>query len=358
MNLKNVTPLGINEDSIMDLLKLYQYKGKDYYYDNLLKNDLEAIERKTIKTELLTLARMLNLDITDARKKLLVKKDAVAKNKDEQMFINLRLLLTKFIGDYKEFELDSNEFLMFSKGLYSSIENVKYRTYKARGEKIGFLEQSKLVSQRETIEEMLKEFKIKMNSGRYEVTNLISNFYIDFINQDIFTNHNDLIGIFILYMLLFTSGFTAFKYVSFFELLQRHAEELKDATLKANLNYEDGYSDTRKLDNLIINILLEAYDLVEEFVNTYSFDGKNSKESNIIGIIYHLPQEFTKDDIRVKDPLTSDSTINRALQKLQKEKKIRSMGFGRTAKWIRIESEPNYTDIHQMNLFEYDDDEE
>ena len=123
------------------------------------------------------------------------------------------------------------------------------------------------------------------------------------------------------------------------------------------MNYEDGYSDTRMLDELIIKILLEAYNNVEEYVNAYSFDTSNSKEENIIGIIYKLPQEFTKEDIRNRDPLSSDSTINRALAKLSKEKKIRSLGFGRSAKWIRIEKDPSYNDLRQISLFELTDED-
>ena len=203
MNLKNVKPFGINEDSIMNLLKLYQYKGKDYFYDNLLKNDLEAIERKTIKTEVLTLAKFLKLDITDARKKYLIKNAGEAKNNDEQLFINIKTVLTKFVGNYKEFELDSNEFLLFSKTLYNNIDMIKYKTFNKVGPKVGFLEQSKLVSQREVIDEMIKNLKMRKATGKYEITNLIANFYIDFINQEIFTKHNDLIGIFIIYMLVF-----------------------------------------------------------------------------------------------------------------------------------------------------------
>ncbi len=357
MNLTNVKPFGTNENSIMDLLRLYQYKGKDYYYDNLLKNDLEAIVRKTVKTEILSIAKALKLDVTDARKKYLIKNNGEPKNSDETMFLNIKNVLTRFVGNYKSFELESNEFLMLSKTLYANLETIKYKTYSKKSGTVGFLEQTKLISQREVIDEMIKEFKLHLASGKYEVTNLIANFYIDFINQDIFNNHNDVIAIFILYMLIFVSGFTLFKFTSFFTLFMNHKEEFNSAVLKANMNYSEGYSDTRMLNELIIKILLEGYEQVDEFVNTYSFDGKNSKESNIIGIIYHLPQEFTKDDIRAKDPLTSDSTINRALAKLQKEKKIRAMGTGRTAKWIRIVQQPDFGDIHQINLFEYDDEE-
>lgn len=357
INLKNIKPLGVKEESIMDLLQLYQFKGKDYYYDNLFKNDSEAIIRKNIKSELLAVAEYLKLDITEPRKKLLFKKNCQPKNNDEKFYINLKNTLVKFIGNYKTFEFESNEILMLVKRLYGDSENIRYRTYKQVVDSMSLVENTKLVSLRDEIQAMLVEFKMKLDSKKYENTNLIANFYIDYINQEFFTNHNDFLAIMIMYVLLFASGFTVFKYTSFFELLIKYKSELKNATLKANMNYEDGYSDTRMLDELIIKILLEAYDNVEEYVNAYSFDTNNSKEDNIVAIIYKLPQEFTKDDIRNRDPLSSDSTINRALQRLSKEKKIRSLGYGRSAKWLRIEKEQSYNDLRQISLFELTDED-
>jgi hypothetical protein len=357
INLKNIKPLGVKEEFIMDLLQLYQFKGKDYYYDNLFKNDSEAIIRKNIKSELLAVAEYLKLDITEPRKKLLFKKNCQPKNNDEKFYINLKNTLVKFIGNYKTFEFESNEILMLVKRLYGDSENIRYRTYKQVVDSMSLVENTKLVSLRDEIQAMLVEFKMKLDSKKYENTNLIANFYIDYINQEFFTNHNDFLAIMIMYVLLFASGFTVFKYTSFFELLIKYKSELKNATLKANMNYEDGYSDTRMLDELIIKILLEAYDNVEEYVNAYSFDTNNSKEDNIVTIIYKLPQEFTKDDIRNRDPLSSDSTINRALQRLSKEKKIRSLGYGRSAKWLRIEKEQSYNDLRQISLFELTDED-
>ncbi len=357
INLKNIKPLGVKEESIMDLLQLYQFKGKDYYYDNLFKNDSEAIIRKNIKAELLAVANYLKLDITEPRKKLLFKKNCQPKNNDERFYINLKNTLVKFVGNYKTFEFESNEILLLAKRLYGDFDNIRYRTYKKAVEGISLVESTKLVSLRDEIQEMLVTFKSKLDSNKYENTNLIANFYIDYINQEFFTNHNDFIGIMLVYVLLFASGITVFKYTSFFELLIKYKDDFKNATLKANMNYEDGYSDTRMLDELIIKILLEAYNNVEEYVNAYSFDTSNSKEENIIGIIYKLPQEFTKEDIRNRDPLSSDSTINRALAKLSKEKKIRSLGFGRSAKWIRIEKDPSYNDLRQISLFELTDED-
>ena len=60
------------------------------------------------------------------------------------------------------------------------------------------------------------------------------------------------------------------------------------------------------------------------------------KSTNIENTINKLPNIFTKDQIREIHPYVSESTINRALQKLRDENKIKPLGKGRSAKWRKI----------------------
>ena len=358
MNLENVRNLGVNEEEIMNLLNLYQFKGKDYYYDNILKNDQGTIIKKNTNKEILNLAMLLKLEVSEPRKKYILKNGGEPKNKQERLFLNLKNSLYKFIGNYNDFEFKAYEINNMALETFNNVENIKFRTYKIKAKSHGFLASEEVVSLRDTLEKMLELFNEKKNSNLYEITNLITNYYIDFINQNIFTSNNDFIGLLSLYMIIISSGFNVFKYVSFFELYNKYFNEFNDAILSAGLHYEDGYSDTKKLNKLIIKVILEAYDQIEEFIHEYTYDTKITKENGIIGIIYHLPQEFTKDDIRAEDPFSSESTINRALQKLQKEKKIRSLGTGRSARWIRLVKEPTFENSRQINLYEIVDDEE
>ena len=68
-----------------------------------------------------------------------------------------------------------------------------------------------------------------------------------------------------------------------------------------------------------------------------------------------LNDVFAKDEIRERHPLISDSTINRTLKRLQEEGKIRPLGKGRSAKWIKLvktEKKLNFQQQLHMNLGE------
>ena len=69
--MKNLTNLNITpftNEEVMKLIKLYQFKGKDFYYQNVMSADLESIIKQTVEVDCYEMAKYLNLDITDNRK--------------------------------------------------------------------------------------------------------------------------------------------------------------------------------------------------------------------------------------------------------------------------------------------------
>ena len=207
-------------------------------------------------------------------------------------------------------------------------------------------------SKRDELEDLLKTCENLINKGEYELTYIITNFYIDFINGNYFSINNNTLGLILLYLLLYREDFHLFKYVSFTRLLNNHIDEFKTYVNKANYNYEEGFSKTAPLQKLIIDMLIEGYNMVETKVREYSFDSNLNKSDNIENTIYKLPQIFTKDDIRLRHPYTSESTINRTLQRLRDENKIRPNGVGRSASWIRLVELSDFNpDYKQMDIF-------
>ena len=85
----------------------------------------------------------------------------------------------------------------------------------------------------------------------------------------------------------------------------------------------------------MIKLILEAYGRADKIIKEYKIDQNLSKGDNIEHTINKLQNIFTKDQIRLIHPYVSESTINRALQKLRDENKIKPLGKGRSAKWIK-----------------------
>ena len=63
--LSNISRLNYRNDAVMKLIKLYQYKGKEFYYHNILKNDREYIARQTIAKDTFFVTKILDLNVSN-----------------------------------------------------------------------------------------------------------------------------------------------------------------------------------------------------------------------------------------------------------------------------------------------------
>ena len=345
----NVTPF--TNEEVMKLIKLYQFKGKDFYYQNVMASDLESIIKETVEIDCYEMVKLLNLDITDNRKKLIILKDSTPKTKDEKTLKNLKNIFQRIQADSHNFEFLTNDVLSLGKLLSKGISDCSFNRVQIK-KQVNMIIENTSKSKRDELEDLLKTCENLINKGEYELTYIITNFYIDFINGNYFSINNNTLGLILLYLLLYREDFHLFKYVSFTRLLNNHIDEFKTYVNKANYNYEEGFSKTAPLQKLIIDMLIEGYNMVETKVREYSFDSNLNKSDNIENTIYKLPQIFTKDDIRLRHPYTSESTINRTLQRLRDENKIRPNGVGRSASWIRLVELSDFNpDYKQMDIF-------
>ena len=138
-----------------------------------------------------------------------------------------------------------------------------------------------------------------------------------------------------LYILFLKADLNVFNYISFFELLYSNYNEFNDKLLDASYNWHDGISQPTSFIRFMIKLILEAYGRADKIIKEYKIDQNLSKGDNIEHTINKLQNIFTKDQIRLIHPYVSESTINRALQKLRDENKIKPLGKGRSAKWIK-----------------------
>lgn len=356
-NLKNLHITPFSNEEVLKLIKLYRFKGKDSHYSDKMHADMEGIMRLTVESECQEFIKYFNINLTDNRKHLLIKKDALPKNKNEQLLYNFKQVISRFLADPLRFELLTNDVNSMMKLLYSNVENVTFNS-KLVNLQMNLLTEKKRVSTRNDLEELLKTYESLHNSGNYESLFLIVNFYIDFIHMNIFTVGNEIAAFILMYALILQDGFSLFKYVSIFSLLNDHKEEFKNAYLQADFNYEEGFSKSAPLYRLLITMMIEGYQKVEAKLHQYDMRNIVTKGDDIENTIYRLPEIFTKEDIRALHPLTSESTINRALTRLRDENIIRPNGVGRSASWIRLVDREKFNpDVRQINLFDAIDDQ-
>ena len=346
--LQNLERIVVSHDMLQLLLSLYESKGKSFYYNDLFSRDLQAFEKNATEQDVYFLAKVLDLKLTDARMKLLAKKNLVAKNKEETEFNNLKQALTQLHKAPSAFELLVNEVINLSKILSKNLTPIHFKTYEVKEDSI--LTKSRRINKREDLEKLFNLYEKQLKSRKYELTQLIANFYVDFLNMDVFTDKNEEIGLILLFALL-AQHFNAFSYVSFFAYFYPEIKAWKHAVIQAGYHWEAGYAQTDSLSRMLIDLLNKVYLKIDEIAHEYMFEKELNKSDNIENTILKLNELFSKEDIRKKHPNVSDTTIDRTLKRLKEENMIRPIGKGRSSKWQRIVKGNHKFTHEQLKLF-------
>ncbi len=348
--LSNMSRLQVSTETLLQLLKVYEAKGKEFYYDELFDRDKDVFLKKIIEKNVYFFGKILKLPLTDARLKMLSKKKMIAKNKVEVLLINIKQALTTTQKHPKEFELYTNEFDDLRKVLSKDYDAIKFSPYEQKDDGTIFTSK-KIKDKREVLESIIQEFMKQSKTKQYELTQLITNFYIDFMNSNLFTAHVDVISYIGLYAFLLKE-FNVFKYVSFFELFYEHFEQYTLALNQANYYYNTGYPNTDMLSKLLIDILVIAYEEVNKFSKEYSFEKTLNKSDSIEASIKLGKEIFSKDELRQLHPTVSSITIDRTLKRLKDEGLIQPLGKGRSSKWQRLDPDKRRGG-RQLDIFQF-----
>ncbi|MFP4177475.1 MAG: hypothetical protein ACLFTZ_01790 [Acholeplasmataceae bacterium] len=347
--LMNMERIHMSNELVLSLLSLYESKGKSFYYDDLFAPDRQAYERKALEKNIVALGHLFSESITDARIHLLAKRDLVAKNRDEQRLKNIKSALMQLHRNPTLFELIPNEVGNLANVLGNKIETIQYVTEPTKEK--GVLKTKKRHTRRDDLEELMALFSKNRRSRTFELTQLITNFYVDFLNMKIMTKENELIGIIVLYALVLRD-FSVFKYVPFFRYFMKKKDDWDHAVIQANYYWSSGYAQTDLLSRMLIDLLIEAYRDVDQMAHEYAFEKDLNKTDNVENSIMKLPELFTKEDLRKRHPNVSDATIDRTLRRLREKDIIRPVGRGRSARWQRIVSMDKGYQRPELPLFD------
>ena len=300
----------IPNDVVCMLGKIYRFIGNNDFYINSLGNDLSKVTLKTIYTDTYYLKKILNLDISEARTKLLIYKSSTPRTKVEKLLVNIKEAITIIQNKYETMGLQSNDLFNIINMLYSNYSRIDF----------------------DNIDDNMLD---NINNERYDKIILSLHYFIDLYNLKPFVSKNETLSLLILYQLILNSDLNTFKYVSFFELLYNDYDDFSLELTNASVNWKENLSQTISFVRYFLNLILNAYKNTDAIIKNYLFDKNNKKYENLEVTILSFNDLFTKEDIRAIHPYVSESTINRTLNTLKEEGKITPLGKGRSAKWIK-----------------------
>lgn len=320
--IENINRYITPNDVINTLMNIYKYIGKNDSYIEITKGSVTKILEQTVQRDAFFLAKILNLDISDSRLRLIITKNSTPRNREESILFNIIEVLNDIQMNYGAYNIRSNDQLNLINYIFQN-KNIKYDN-KEEG-----LFKNK--SKRLYLDE-LTEVLYDKNTNIEKIT-LSLNYFVDVFNIKAFTDQNKTSALITLYILLLKSELQCFLYISFFELVYEKFSDFNGKLFDSSYNWHEGVAQPTPFIRFMVNLILDACEKAEKIIYDYKVDQNISKGDNIEHTINRLPNVFTKEQIRMIHPYVSESTINRALQKLRDEDKIKPLGKGRSAKW-------------------------
>ncbi len=353
--LNNINRFVLNNDHILKLTKLYQSKGKDFYYETILDKNLDAISNDIAIKDAFFISKMIFPKMTDQRIKLVSKENNVPQTNQEKLVLNIKNTILLTHKRSEDFLINSVSITDMAKYLFKGVKTIKYAKYRDESKNDAF-SRNKSYSTEKLLDELCELYLSIKKEDKHEVSLLILNFYIDFLNLNVYESDNELIGMLLVSLLLQNEGFKVFKYSSFYKMYYNQREVLKVSITQASFNWKQGYSQVYPLFEKYTELLNECYNETEEFIRDFEFEQGLKKGDNIENSIYKVGEIFTKEELRIRHPYVSDSTINRTLTRLRDEGIINPLGTGRSAKWIRLIDKPaKVSDYQQLSIFEVEE---
>lgn len=359
--IRNIRRNPVPSDVFLKTTRLYYQMGKNDYYVGLFAENYEHISRSVAEQDAYAFFRVFFADmkIAESRMRTLLLDSTVAKNQAEQIYKNLIYIFRQIrIKNVEPFlltvaEINDLVHLVFKDTPLNN--KIQYRRFKTYSHSLLAKESG---SMREKLEELITEFSKIKKEDIFEPLILNVNFIVDFLNMQIYTGEvNELLTVLILYVLMIQEGFVVCNYVSFFAKVHLHKSDMIEALAKCRFQWEEGLAEIMPLVRFFIGNYTELYHDLNLKARDYEYENQLeiSKSDYIENTIMKLGEVFAKDEIRERHPLISDSTINRTLKRLQEEQKIRPLGKGRSAKWIKLvksQKKLNYQEQLTLNLGE------
>ncbi len=237
----NLNRLIIPNDIITKLTDIYTYIGKSQTYDKTVGNDLDVIISQTIERDAYFFAKITNIELTDARMRLIITKDSEPRNKDEATLYGVKELLKSFHVNHKSFGTQSNDLINLVNYINPN-QNIKY-DYDEVDKKI-LLQSQGMRSKRLAVDEINDEVNLILKRNDFEKITLSLHYFIDIYNLRPFMIKNEEASLLLLYLLLLKCNVNSLKYISIFELIYNDLEKFDFELKNASYNWKEGYAQT------------------------------------------------------------------------------------------------------------------
>lgn len=342
-NLKKEYNSVISNGNIINLIsKIHEYKGRQSYLLDSKKETLETLVKVAKIQSTSSSNKIEGIYTNDKRINEIVNQKLEPKNRNEEEIAGYRDVLSLIHENYNYIDINSNTILQLHRDLYKytgysyggkfkNSQNYIEETNELGEKKIRFVPLSP-VETPIAIEELCKNYKELVNDESFDLLVLIPIFILDFVSIHPFNDGNGRMSRLLTLLLLYKSNYLVGKYISIEKIIEDTKDSYYDSLGKSSINWSNNKNDYSYFVEYYLGILLNAYKEFDLRLNIVG-NKKITSYEKVKNIFRENIIPMDKAFIMNKCPNLSETTIERALNKLLKEEKITKISGGRYTKY-------------------------
>ena len=187
----------------------------------------------------------------------------------------------------------------------------------------------------EMMKQLCLSYEHSISQLKYPDLYAVACLVLDFLSIHPFRDGNGRVSRLLTLLALYQHGFMVGKYISIERIVEQSKETYYETLNKSSQKWHDAKHDVIPWFNYFLGTVLAAYKEFEERAENIK-PARGAKTALLVQAIDSQHGEFSISDIEKACPAVSRVMIKKVLLQMQKDKKIKCLGKGQSAKWKRI----------------------
>ena len=323
----------------MYLADLGEARGKQDLFTSQSPQKLKVLREHAFIQSAVSSSRIEGVEIEDVRVKPVILGKPTLQNRNEEEVYGYRQALDWIHSDYENIPISDKTIIKFHKLVKGNIWDAgKYREkpsdiieeYPDGRSRIRFktLEHQK-------INQSMTELVQSEKAETLPVLIRIIAFNLDFLCIHPFHDGNGRVSRLLFLLQCYQTGFEVGRYISIERLIEDHKERYYETLESSSAGWHDGDHNPWHYINFILFILKQAYKEFEERAGKLKTP-RGTKTEMIKKSIMQTSKPFSVGEIQTQCYGVSLDLVRVVLKNLRKTSKVKCLGRGRNAQWIKI----------------------
>lgn len=332
----------ITQELLQTIRLIGEYKGKQDLYKVQSPQVLETLRQVAVVQSTESSNRIEGIIVSADRIKKLMQERTTPRDRSEQEIAGYRQVLDTIHASYSHIRFTPNIVLQLHRDLYQfapitggqwkSTDNEISET-RPDGTKFVRFQPVAAYATPNAMEQLHREFKQRMESGKVEPLLLIPCYVLDFLCIHPFLDGNGRMARLITLLLLYQAGYEVGRFISLERIVEKTKETYYDTLFQSSQNWHQGeHSLLPWWEYFLGVVVLGAYREFEQRVGTIS-STKGTKKAMVLDVIKTLPEQFAISDLQEQCPTVSIDHIRRILRSERKAGRLDCLGRGADARW-------------------------